>query len=83
VAGIELHRPTQQLPGFCEHHPVAADHAEVAEALDVVRLQLQPGAQQPAHTDFSPSIWEWDADGVRGTAARMERLCVHALLVQL
>jgi hypothetical protein len=40
-------------------------------------------AQQPAHTDFSPTLWDWDADGVRGTAARMEQLCVHALLVQL
>lgn len=40
-------------------------------------------AQQPAHTDFSPSVWEWDADGVRGTSARMEQLCVHALLAQL
>lgn len=40
-------------------------------------------AQQPAHTDFSPAVWEWDADGVRGTAARMEQLCVHALLAQL
>jgi hypothetical protein len=40
-------------------------------------------AQQPAHTDFSPTVWEWDADGVRGTAARMEQLCVHALLAQL
>jgi len=40
-------------------------------------------AQQPDHTDFSPSLWDWDADGVRGTAARMEQLCVHALLVQL
>jgi len=40
-------------------------------------------AQQPEHTDFSPPIWEWDADGVRGTAARMEQLCVHALLAQL
>ena len=33
--------------------------------------------------DFSPSLWDWDADGVCGTAARMEQLCVHALLVQL
>jgi hypothetical protein len=40
-------------------------------------------AQQPEHTDFSPPLWDWDADGVRGTAARMEQLCVHALLVQL
>jgi hypothetical protein len=40
-------------------------------------------AQQPEHTDFSPAVWDWDADGVRGTAARMEQLCVHALLVQL
>ena len=40
-------------------------------------------AQQPAHTDFSPTLWDWDADGVKGTAARMEQLCVHALLVQL
>jgi len=40
-------------------------------------------AQQPAHTDFSPAVWEWDADGVRGTAARMEQLCVHVLLAQL
>ncbi|WP_254980126.1 hypothetical protein [Cyanobium sp. ATX 6A2] len=40
-------------------------------------------AQQPEHTDFSAPHWEWDADGVKGTAARMEQLCVHALLVQL
>ena len=40
-------------------------------------------AQQPEHTDFSPAVWEWDADGVKGTAARMEQLSVHALLVQL
>jgi hypothetical protein len=40
-------------------------------------------AQQPEHTDFSPTVWAWDADGVKGTAARMEQLCVHALLVQL
>ena len=40
-------------------------------------------AQQPAHTDFSPTIWDWDADGVKGIASRMEQLCVHALLVQL
>jgi hypothetical protein len=40
-------------------------------------------AQQPAHTDFSPTLWDWDTDGVKGTAARMEQLCVHALLVQL
>ena len=40
-------------------------------------------AQQPAHTDFSPAVWEWDGDGVRGTADRMEQLCVHALLAQL
>jgi len=23
-------------------------------------------AQQPAHTDFSSTIWDWDADGVKG-----------------
>lgn len=40
-------------------------------------------AQQPEHTDFSAPHWEWDDDGVKGTAARMEQLCVHALLVQL
>ena len=40
-------------------------------------------AQQPEHTDFSPAVWDWDADGVKGTAARMEQLCIHALLVQL
>ncbi len=40
-------------------------------------------AQQPEHTDFSPTLWEWDSDGVKGTAARMEQLSVHALLVQL
>ena len=40
-------------------------------------------AQQPDHTDFSPTVWDWDADGVKGTASRMEQLCVHALLVQL
>jgi hypothetical protein len=35
---------------------------------------LDPAArsQQPDHTDFSPSLWDWDADGVRGTASRME-----------
>jgi hypothetical protein len=45
-------------------------------------LQWQE-AQQPEHTDISATVWEWDADGVKGTAARMEQLCVHALLVQL
>ena len=40
-------------------------------------------AQQPQHTDLSPTIWDWDADGVKGTAARMEQICVHSLLVQL
>ena len=40
-------------------------------------------AQQPAHTDFSPRLWDWDTDGVKGSASRMEQLCVHALLVQL
>ena len=40
-------------------------------------------AQQPEHTDFSVPLWDWDAAGVRGTAARIEQLCVHALLVQL
>ncbi|MCP9826347.1 hypothetical protein [Synechococcus sp. EJ6-Ellesmere] len=40
-------------------------------------------AQQPEHTDFSAPHWEWDDDGVKGTAARMEQLCVHALLAQL
>jgi hypothetical protein len=40
-------------------------------------------AQQPEHTDFSPPIWDWDTAGVRGTSARMEQLCLHALLVQL
>jgi len=40
-------------------------------------------AQQPEHTDFSAAHWDWDADGVKGTAARMEQLAVHALLVQL
>ncbi len=23
-------------------------------------------AQQPEHTDFSPTLWDWDADGVKG-----------------
>ena len=40
-------------------------------------------AQQPEHTDFSATHWQWDAAGVRGTAARMEQLAVHAFLVQL
>jgi len=40
-------------------------------------------AQQPEHTDFRPTHRDWDADGVRGTAARMEQFCVHVLLVQL
>jgi hypothetical protein len=46
VAGIELHRSAQQLTGFFELHSVAADHAEVVEALHVVGVQLQPRAQQ-------------------------------------
>jgi len=46
-------------------------------------FELAAKAQQPAHTDFSRTLWDWDADGVKGTAARMEQLCVHALLVQL
>jgi hypothetical protein len=40
-------------------------------------------AQQPEHTDFSPLICEWDADGVRDTSSRMGQLCILALLVQL
>jgi hypothetical protein len=46
-------------------------------------LDPSPKAQQPEHTDFSPTLWDWDADGVKGTAARMEQLSVDALLVQL
>ena len=38
---------------------------------------------RPDHTEFPPTLWEWNAEGVKGTAARMEQLCVHALLVQL
>jgi len=40
-------------------------------------------AQQPAHTNSSSTLWVLDADGGKGTVARMEQLCVHALLVQL
>jgi hypothetical protein len=40
-------------------------------------------AQQPEHSDFSAPHWELDTDGVKGTAARMEQLCLQALLVQL
>jgi hypothetical protein len=41
---------------------------------DLASNLLDPAAraQQPEHTNFSPSLWDWDADGVRGTAARME-----------
>ena len=46
VTGIQLHRSPQQFPGFFELHPVAVDHAQVVEALDVAWLQLQPGAKQ-------------------------------------
>ena len=34
---------------------------------------------RPNHTEFPPTHWEWNAEGVKGTAARMEQLCVHAL----
>ncbi len=40
-------------------------------------------AQQPEHTAFRPTLWDWDPDGVGGTATRMGQLCIHALLVQL
>lgn len=52
---------------------------------DLAGNVLDPAAraQQPEHTDFSPTIGDRDADGVQGTASRMEQLCVHALLVQL
>jgi len=52
---------------------------------DLASNLLDPAAraQQPVHTDFSPMIWDWDAEGVKGTASRLEQLCVHALLVQL
>ncbi len=46
MAWIQLHGPAQQLAGFGELHSVAADHAQVVEALHVVWLQLQPGKQQ-------------------------------------
>ncbi len=39
--------------------------------------------RKPEHTDFSPTLWEWDAEGVKGTTARMEQFCVPALVVQL
>jgi len=51
--------------------------------VDSSLLDPSAKAQQPEHTDFSPPIWQWDADGVRDTSSRMEQLCVHALLVQL
>ena len=52
---------------------------------DLASSILDPSskAQQPDHTDLSPTLWDWDADGVKGTAARMEQLSVHALLVAL
>ena len=40
-------------------------------------------AQQPSNTNISPTLWDCDADGDKGTAARMKQLCAHALLVQL
>jgi len=46
-------------------------------------LDPSSNAQQPEHIDFSATLWDWDADGVKGTAARMEQLSVHALLVAL
>jgi hypothetical protein len=46
IAGLQLHRPAQQLAGLAELHPVAVDHAQVVEALDVIGLQLQAGAPQ-------------------------------------
>lgn len=55
----------------------------VADVRAISLLDPAARAQQPEHTDLSPTLWAWDADGVKGTAARMEQLCVHALLVQL
>jgi len=46
IAGIQRHGPAQQLACLAELHAVAVDHAEVVEALDVIGLQLQAGAQQ-------------------------------------
>jgi antitoxin YefM len=54
------------------------DHFALASSL----LDPSSKAQQP-NTDFSPTLWDCDADGVKGTAARMEQLSVHALLVAL
>jgi hypothetical protein len=39
-------------------------------------------AQQPEHTDFSPTLWDWDADGVKGTASRMEQLYAKHLVTE-
>jgi hypothetical protein len=45
-------------------------------------LDPSANAQQPEPTHFSPMLWDWDADGFKGTAGRLEQLCVNAQLVQ-
>jgi hypothetical protein len=42
-------------------------------------LDPSANAQQPEHSDFSPTLWDRDADGVKGPAGRLEQLCVHAV----
>jgi hypothetical protein len=55
------------------------DHFALASSL----LDPSSKAQRPEHTDFSPTFWDWDVDGVKGTSARLEQLSMHALLVAL
>jgi hypothetical protein len=87
LVAMRLRLPTDRPP---VPQPRPEPVAELVLELSDLGFQERAGvrrpaarARQPEHTDFSPSLWDWDADGVRGTASRMEQLCVHALLVQL
>ncbi len=41
---------------------------------DLASSLLDPSAkaQQLGHNDFSPTLWEWKAEGVKGTGATLE-----------
>ena len=76
MAGIKLHRLTQQLPRFFELIAVAADHAQVVEALHVLRLQLQPGVQQRDRFVVAAGL-QMGAEGGAGGDLPGLRLPVH------
>ncbi|MFM7516117.1 MAG: hypothetical protein ACKO3V_04185 [Pirellula sp.] len=84
---LPLARAGPGVPADREAHPQqrsATQHHLLSVAAAQSHAVRRGGPRDPlAGGGFCPPLWDWAADGVRGTAARMERICVHVLLVQL